>query len=62
MPGWVRAIAKANPLSYQVDALRSLMVHGGQPVFGVGLDAAALLITFGVLVLITAWLYPNVIR
>lgn len=33
MPAWVRAVAKVNPLSYQVDALRSLMVHGGQPVF-----------------------------
>jgi ABC-2 type transport system permease protein len=62
MPGWVRAIAKANPLSYQVDALRTLMIHGGQTVFGVGLDAAALLVTFVVLVLITAKLYPNVIQ
>lgn len=62
MPGWVRAIAKANPLSYQVDALRSLMVHGGQSVFGIGLDAAALLVIFFLLVLITGWLYPNVIQ
>lgn len=62
MPGWVRVIAKANPLSYQVDALRSLMVHGGQSVFGLGLDTAALLLIFFVLVLITARLYPNVIQ
>jgi ABC-2 type transport system permease protein len=62
MPGWVRAIAKANPLSYQVDALRSLMVHGGQSVFGIGMDAGALLIIFFVLVLMTGWLYPNVIQ
>ncbi len=61
MPGWVRAVAKVNPLSYQVDALRSLMVHGGQPVFGIGLDAAVLLLIFTALVLVTAKLYPNVV-
>jgi ABC-2 type transport system permease protein len=61
MPGWVRAIARGNPLSYQVDALRSLMVHGGQSTFGVGVDAVVLLLIFGVLVLLTARLYPNVV-
>jgi ABC-2 type transport system permease protein len=61
MPGWVRAVAKVNPLSYQVDALRSLMVHGGQPIFGIGLDAAVLLLVFAGLVLVTAWIYPNVV-
>lgn len=62
MPGWVGAIAKANPLSYQVDALRSLMVQGGTSIFGVGLDAAVLLCGLIVLVVITAALYPNVVR
>ncbi len=61
MPGWVRAVAKVNPLSYQVDALRSLMVQGGQTVFGIGLDATILLLFFTVLVLVTAQLYPNVV-
>jgi ABC-2 type transport system permease protein len=61
MPDWVRAVAKANPLSYQVDALRSLMVQGGQSAFGVGMDAAVLLLIFTTLVLVTARLYPNVI-
>lgn len=61
MPGWVRAVARVNPLSYQVDALRSLMVNGGQPIFGIGLDAAVLLLVFAVLVLVTAWIYPNVV-
>jgi len=62
MPGWVRAIANANPLSYQVDALRSLMVRGGQSVFGVGFDAAVLLLILTGLVLLTARLYPNVAK
>src|SRR5690349_17363085 len=38
MPSWVRGIAKVNPLSYQVDALRALMVQGGQTMFGIGHD------------------------
>jgi ABC-2 type transport system permease protein len=61
MPGWVRVVARVNPLSYQVDALRALMVHGGQPTFGVGVDALVLLLIFGALVLLTARLYPNVV-
>ncbi len=28
MPGWLRAVSKVNPLSYQVDALRTLMIMG----------------------------------
>lgn len=62
MPGWVGAIAKANPLSYQVDALRALMVQGGSSVFGVGVDAAVLLLLFCTLLVVTAALYPNVVR
>ncbi|MBO0810402.1 MAG: ABC transporter permease, partial [Actinobacteria bacterium] len=29
MPGWLQAVSRVNPLSYEVDALRSLLV--GQP-------------------------------
>jgi ABC-2 type transport system permease protein len=29
MPGWLQAISRGNPLTYEVDALRSLMVIGG---------------------------------
>jgi len=61
MPGWVRAVAKVNPLSYEVDALRSLMVQGGQPVFGVGHDSAVLFLVLAALVVVTARLYPNVV-
>lgn len=62
MPGWVGAIAKANPLSYQVDALRALMVQNGSSVFGVGVDSAVLLLLFCALLLVAAALYPNVAR
>lgn len=62
MPGWVRTVANVNPLSYQVDALRALMVRGGQSVFGVGVDAIVLLLILTGLVLLTARLYPNVVK
>jgi ABC-2 type transport system permease protein len=38
MPGWLRALALVNPLTYLVDALRSLMLAGGQSAFGLPLD------------------------
>jgi ABC-2 type transport system permease protein len=30
MPGWLQAVSKVNPLSYEVDALRGLLI--GTPV------------------------------
>ncbi|MGF1429890.1 ABC transporter permease [Kitasatospora sp. LaBMicrA B282] len=44
MPGWLQAISKANPLSYQVDALRGLLIG----------THAHLATDFGVLALATA--------
>lgn len=61
MPGWLRALAKVNPLSYQVDVLRSLMVAGGQSLFGIGTDTVVLLMVFTILLWATARLYPNVV-
>jgi len=62
MPGWVSVIAKANPLSYQVDALRTLMIQGGSSIFGLGADAAVLFFVFVFLLMLTAAIYPNVVR
>ncbi|MGW4807893.1 ABC transporter permease [Kitasatospora sp. NPDC004272] len=44
MPGWLQAVSRANPLSYQVDALRGLLI--GTP--------SHLALDFGVLALSTA--------
>ncbi|MFD9636864.1 ABC transporter permease [Streptomyces violascens] len=41
MPGWLQAVSKANPLSYQVDALRGLLL--GTPT-RLGLDYGVLLL------------------
>ena len=40
MPAWLRHVATVNPLSYEVDALRTLMINGGISSFGLGTDFA----------------------
>jgi ABC-2 type transport system permease protein len=59
MPGWLKALAQVNPLTYQVDALRASMVQGTQPTFPVGLDFGVLALTTVALVAIAARLYPR---
>lgn len=58
MPGWLQVIARINPLSYQVDLLRSLML--GQPsVTGVAVDFGVMVAATTILILIGARLYPR---
>jgi ABC-2 type transport system permease protein len=61
MPSWLQAIAQVNPLTYEVDALRSLMVIGGTPVYGIVVDLVALLASTALLVVVAARLYPRVV-
>lgn len=60
MPGWLKVLAKANPLSYLVDALRALMPAGGTSHFGLGVDFAVLGGSLVVLLIIGSRLYPRV--
>jgi ABC-2 type transport system permease protein len=62
MPPWLRVIARANPLSYEVDALRAMMLAGESSAMGLGTDFAVLLLVSVALIALGAWLYPNVIR
>jgi ABC-2 type transport system permease protein len=62
MPPWLRAVARVNPLSYVVDALRDLMVQGGHSTFGLGADVAVQAGIFVVLLTIAARLYPGLVR
>jgi ABC-2 type transport system permease protein len=62
MPDWLKTIAHLNPLTYQVDILRSMMVIGGTSSFGIGQDLLIQSVILIVLVLITARLYPSIIR
>ena len=62
MPQWLKYVSEFNPLTYQVDALRSLMIQGGTSVYGFGIDLAAMLVGTAVLVIICAHLYPKAIN
>jgi ABC-2 type transport system permease protein len=59
MPDWLKFVSLANPLSYEVDALRALMLVDGESKFGIGLDLAVLLCVTGALVVLAAKLYPR---
>jgi ABC-2 type transport system permease protein len=60
MPGWLKVISYINPLTYEVDALRSLMLAGGKSQYGIGLDLLILVLATTLLVIIGARLYPRV--
>lgn len=59
MPGWLKSISLANPLTYQVDALRTLMLTGGVSKFGLGVDCLVLVVITSILVVIAARIYPR---
>lgn len=61
MPPAVRWFAHINPLSYQTDLLRALMLAGGTSTFGVLTDFGVLTLVLLVLVAIAARLYPRVV-
>jgi ABC-2 type transport system permease protein len=61
MPQWLHVISKWNPLTYQVDALRHLMIVGGSASFGLGRDFLFLALALSVMVAIATRLYPKII-
>ncbi|HLN13921.1 MAG TPA: ABC transporter permease [bacterium] len=61
MPGWLKIIATVNPLTYEVDGLRALMVQGGTSVYGLGVDFAVLLAFSAALMALAARLYPRLV-
>jgi ABC-2 type transport system permease protein len=61
MPGWLRRVSAVNPLTYQVDALRGLMVHGGTSAYGLIVDFAVQLAALSVLVAVATKLYPKIL-
>jgi ABC-2 type transport system permease protein len=62
MPAWLRWIASVNPLTYEVDGLRALMVRGGASTFGVAVDFGVLIAFVALLVAIVTRLYPGLIE
>jgi len=62
MPDWLQAVARLNPLTYLVDALRGAMIVGGEAVHGLGTDFGVMLVVFVVFTAIAANLYPQLAR
>lgn len=60
MPGWLQIISHVNPLTYEVDALRALMLAHGTSGFGLGTDFSVLLLATAVAVTVGARLYARV--
>ena len=62
MPVWLQFVARVNPLSYEVDGLRGLMVVGGEHVNPIGLDFAVILVITSILIVLAVRLYPRLIQ
>jgi ABC-2 type transport system permease protein len=59
MPGWLQAVSRGNPLSYEVDALRGLLI--GTPA-RLGLDVLVLVVATMAGVTAAAMLLPRLAR
>lgn len=59
MPDWLKMIARVNPLTYEVDALRTLMLSGGVSHFGLAVDCGVLVATSILMTVIATRLYPR---
>jgi ABC-2 type transport system permease protein len=62
MPGWLKVVSILNPLTYLVDALRGIMILGGQSLHLLIVDLGVLAMIFVVLASIAARLYPSLVR
>lgn len=62
MPEWLQVVAKINPLTYLVDALRGLMTDGWHGLYGLREDLLIMTIIFLVLLAVAVRLYPTLIR
>ncbi len=61
MPAWLQVLSQVNPLTYEVDGIRSLMLTGGTSSFGLGIDFSVLLGIAAVLVTLAGKLYPRLV-
>jgi len=62
MPGWLQTISRLNPLTYQVDALRHLLLPSvGVVPIGLEVDLAVLAAVLAGLTAISARLYPKIV-
>lgn len=59
MPSWLQVVARMNPLTYLIDALRGLVINGGEHVHPYSVDFGILAGVFIFLLLIAVKLYPS---
>jgi ABC-2 type transport system permease protein len=57
MPDWLKAVSHLNPLTYEVDALRALMLVRGASDYGLPLDFGVLVAATAILIAIAAKMY-----
>ena len=62
MPDWLKVVARFNPLTYLVDAMRTLMIQDAQSIEGLTIDFIVMGLFFVTLVIIATKLYPNLVR
>ncbi len=61
LPGWLQTFSIMNPLTYQVNALRSFMITNQATALDLCTDFAVGLFTFTILAYIASKLYPKII-
>lgn len=62
MPRWLQIVAEVNPLTYLVDAIRGLMIVGGESVHGLGFDFFILSLSLFLLIAVATKLYPTLVQ
>ena len=62
MPDWLKLVAWVNPLTYLVDAMRTLMIQGAQSIEGLAVDFSVMILIFVAFVAIATKLYPDLVR
>ena len=58
---WLREAASWNPLTYQVDALRHLMIQGAPSAFGMAQDFAVQALALLLMAAAATALYPRIV-
>ena len=61
MPTWLKIVARGNPLTYEVDALRGLMLSGAATSNAFVVNFGIMLLATIIIVYIGSRLYPNVV-
>lgn len=59
MPHWLQIVAHLNPLTYEIDALRAVMIEGGTSLYGLGFDLAYMGLLSFILIAVGVRAYPR---